>query len=103
MLSNKFFELFEMGGRKSEEFRNSVRYKQYDFHYETQGDVSFSIFKTYDFRTFKSWICLCKMTTGRGLSLRLLDFLFTTRQQTCKIVRRESFAQIAWTASTGPM
>ena len=40
MLSNKFFELYELGRTKSEEFRNSVRYKQYDFHYETQGDVS---------------------------------------------------------------
>jgi hypothetical protein len=102
-LSNKFFELFEMAGRKSEEFRNSVRYKQYDFHYETQGDVSFLIFKSFDFRTFKSWTCLFKMTTGRRLSLKLLGFLSTTRQQICKIVRRESFAQIVWTASTGPM
>jgi hypothetical protein len=40
MLSNKFFEMFELCRTKKEDFRNSVRYKQYDFHYETQGDVS---------------------------------------------------------------
>lgn len=39
-LSNKFFEMFEKVKTRSEDIKNSVRYKQYDFHYETQGDVS---------------------------------------------------------------
>lgn len=40
MLSNKFNDLFKELTSKFKEIKDSIRYKQYDFHYETAGDVS---------------------------------------------------------------